>query len=144
MKRRRFRARNLLLAWAAYWLALIIVGLSPAIIAIRRVTALGPGRGKVNAGISDTGMYASVFQDGTLTYNGSISLLSVALLVALPPLVMWAVFLIAASRTNDAGENRVVEQSDDPSLTQETRSFSHPVQPRSALRARDPDRCHVS
>ncbi|HJQ11777.1 MAG TPA: hypothetical protein VJ840_12190 [Gemmatimonadaceae bacterium] len=126
MKRRRFRVRNLLLSWTAYWLALIVVGLSPAIIAIRRVAALGPGRGKINAGIGDTGLSATVFQDGVLTYSGSMSLLAAALLVAVPPLVMWAVFVIASSRTNDAGENGVVEQSDAPSLNAGNTEFFSP------------------
>ena len=105
MRRRRFRVRNLLLGWTAYWLALVVVGLSPAIIAIQRLASLGPGRGNVNAGISESGMYATVVQDGVTTYNGSISLLGVALLVAGPPLVMWAVFVLATARTNDADKN---------------------------------------
>ena len=137
MKRRRFRVRNLLLGWTAYWLALIVVGLSPAIIAIRRLASLGPGRGNVNAGVSDTGMYATVIQDGVTIYHGSISLLAVALLVAVPPLVMWAVFVIAAARTNDADENRVVEQSDVRSLNSgETELFS-PSSPTSKRRSRE-------
>ncbi|HJP59120.1 MAG TPA: hypothetical protein VJ865_03955 [Gemmatimonadaceae bacterium] len=111
MKRRRFRVRNLLLAWSTYWLALIAVGLSPAIAAIWRVSQLPHGRGSVNAGVSDGGLSATVLQDGVTTYKGSISLLAVTLLIALPPLVMWAVFLFS-SRTIDAGGRDVVDQSD--------------------------------
>jgi hypothetical protein len=106
VKRRRFRVRSLLLAWSAYWLALIVVGLSPAIAAIWRLSRAGPGHGNVNAGISDTaGMYATVVQNGVTTYSGSVSMLTVILLLALPPLVMWAVFLLAAPRTINAGES---------------------------------------
>ena len=111
MKRRRFRVRNLLLAWSAYWLALIAVGLSPAITAIWRVSQLPHGRGSVNAGVSDGGLSATVLQDGVTTYQGSISLLAVTLLIALPPLVMWAVFLFS-SRTIDAGDKDVLDESD--------------------------------
>jgi hypothetical protein len=105
VKGRRFRVRNLLFAWSAYWLALIVVGLSPAIIALWRVAHAGPGRGNVNAGVSDTGLSATVIQDGITTYTGSISLTSAILLLALPPLVMWVVFLLAAPRTINAAQN---------------------------------------
>jgi hypothetical protein len=105
VRRRTFRVRNLLLAWSAYWLALIVVGLAPAISAISRVSRAGPGHGNVNAGFSDTGLHATVVQDGITTYSGSISTLALSLLLALPPLVMWAVFLIAAPRTINAGEH---------------------------------------
>ncbi|MFL5480890.1 MAG: hypothetical protein ACJ8AK_01750 [Gemmatimonadaceae bacterium] len=109
MKRRPFRVRNLLLAWSAYWLALIVVGLSPAISAIWRVTQAGPGKGNVNAAFGDGRLNATVIQDGITTYSGSTSLLSVALLLALPPLVMWAVFLVAAPRTINAEKSAVGE-----------------------------------
>lgn len=115
MIRRRFRVRNLLLAWSTYWLALIAVGLTPAIAAIWRVSQLPPGRGSVNAGVSDRGLSATVLQDGVATYKGSISLLAVTLLIALPPLVMWAVFLFS-SRTIDAGGRDLVDQPDITSL----------------------------
>lgn len=106
MKRRQFRVRNLLLAWSGYWLALIAVGLRPAIAAIWRLAHAPPGHGKIDAGISDAaGMHATVIQDGITTYSGSVSMLTVVLLLALPPLVMWAVFLLAAPRTINAGES---------------------------------------
>ena len=137
MKRRRFRVRNLLFSWTAYWLALIVVGLSPAIVAIRRVASVGPGRGHINAGISDTGMYATVIQDGVTTYNGSISLLAVALLVALPPLIMWAIFVLAAARTNDADESRVVEHAGVTSLNSGDTEFFSPSSPTSKRTSRE-------
>ena len=112
MKRRQFRVRNLLFAWSAYWLALIVVGLAPAISAIWRLSHAGPGHGKVDAGISDaTGMHATVIQDGITTYSGSVSLMTVMLLLALPPLVMWAVFLLIAPRTINADESPVGDNS---------------------------------
>ena len=109
MIHRRFRVKKLLLAWSTYWLALIAVGLSPAIAAIWRMSQLPHGRGSVNAGVSDGGLSATVIQDGVATYKGSISLLAVTLLLALPPLVMWAVFLFS-SRTIDAGGRDLVDQ----------------------------------
>lgn len=107
MRRRQFRVRNLLLAWSTYWLALIAVGLGPAIAAIWRVAQAGAGKGKVDAAFGDTGLHATVIQDGITTYSGSISMLAVTLLLALPPLVMWAVFLLTAPRTINAEKNVV-------------------------------------
>lgn len=139
MKRRQFRVRNLLLAWSGYWLALIVVGLSPAILAISRAARAGPGHGNVNAGISDAGgMYATVVQNGVTTFSGSVPRLTVMLLLAIPPLVMWAVFLIAASRTINAGESALGKKnvvqidageaslfgSSSPTLKRETREGS--------------------
>jgi hypothetical protein len=118
-------------------LALIIVGLSPAIIAIRRIAALGPGRGSVNAGLTDGALHATVLQDGATIYNGAISLTAVALLVALPPLVMWIVFLIANARTNDAGVNRVTEQSDVRSLNPGNTEFFSPSSTTSKRKSRE-------
>lgn len=110
MKRRQFRVRNLLLAWSTYWLALIVVGLSPAIAAIWRVSQAGPGKGNVNAGFGDAGLTATVIQNGVTTYSGSMSLLSVTLLLALPPLVMWLIFLLTAPRTINAEKNSATER----------------------------------
>ena len=137
MRRRRFRVRNLLLGWTAYWLALAVVGLSPAIIAIQRLASLGPGRGNVNAGVSDTGMYATVIQDGVTTYNGSISPLTVALLVAVPPLVTWTIFVLAAARTNDADENDGLRQAHVPSLNAGDTEFFSRSSPTSKRRSRE-------
>lgn len=105
MRRRRFRVRNLLLGWTAYWLALIVVGLSPAILAIWRMSQVPHGKGSVNAGVTDGVLSANVLQNGLTTWTGSISVLGLTLLVALPPLAMWAFFLLTTPRTNNAGEN---------------------------------------
>ena len=102
MRRRQFRVRNLLLAWSAYWLALIAVGLAPAIAAIWRMSQTEHGKGSVNGGMTDGIISASVAQNGVTTWTGSISLLALTLLVALPPLVMWAIFLLTAPRTINA------------------------------------------
>ena len=105
MRRRQFRVRNLLLAWSTYWLALIVVGLTPAIAAIWRMSQTEHGKGTVNGGVTDGIVSASVAQNGVVTWTGSIPLLTLALLVALPPLVMWAIFLLTAPRTINAGKS---------------------------------------
>ncbi|HJP84504.1 MAG TPA: hypothetical protein VJ852_00810 [Gemmatimonadaceae bacterium] len=117
MKRRRFRVRNLLLSWTAYWLALIVVGLFPAGLAIWRMSQLPHGQGSVNASVNDGVVTANVLQNGATTWTGSISLLGLALLIALPPLVMWAVSLVVSARTINAGDT---ELSDGPDVAQLT------------------------
>ena len=111
MKSRRFRVRTLLLAWSTYWLALIAVGLSPAIAAIWRMSQLPHGNGNVNASFNDGVLTANVLQNGVPTWTGSISFLGLALLLALPPLVMWVFFLFAAPRTINADESALSGQS---------------------------------
>ena len=109
MKRRQFRVRNLLLGWSAYWLALIAVGVTPAIVAIRHVAGLPPGNGNFNAGLGDKGLQATVIERGVTTYSGSISLIPLTLLIAVPPLVMWLIF-IWTTRTRDADESLAGDQ----------------------------------
>lgn len=53
---------------------------------------------------------ASVLQNGVTTWKGSMSVLGLTLLIALPPLAMWAVSL-AGSRTKNAGETIRRERS---------------------------------
>ncbi len=104
MKRRRFRVRNLLLGWTAYWLALIAVGLSPAIAAVWRMSRDAHGKGSVNASVNDGVFTGNVLHNGVTTWTGSISVLALTMLVALPPLLMWAVFLFTTPRTIDQSE----------------------------------------
>lgn len=72
---RSFRPRHLLLSWCAYWLALVLVTVGPALLA------------------------------GKTTWAGSISILTLVLLVAGPPLVLWFFWLAASARTNNAEKN---------------------------------------
>jgi len=111
VKRRQFRVRNLLVGWTTYWLAVIVVGLAPAIAAVWRMSQVPHGKGSVNAGVNDGVLTASVLQHGTTTWTGSISLTALALLIALPPLVMWAALLLASARTINAGDTRLSDES---------------------------------
>ena len=108
MKRpsRRWGIRHLLLAWAGYWVGLVLVTLLPAIKAILAVS--GPdGRGSVSAGFADDVLNLTVKQAGVTTWTGSISFLSLVLLTAGPPLLIWVAWLVGASRTNNADDAAV-------------------------------------
>jgi hypothetical protein len=97
----RWRARELLLSWVAYWIALIIVGLGPAAIAIWRATRVPASQtGNVNLNVSNSAISLVVAVNGRTTYSGSIHLIALALLVGAPPLLAW----IAWAATRRRGE----------------------------------------
>jgi hypothetical protein len=108
VRRGIWRARNLFVSWCAYWLALIVVGLGPAIVAGWRMTHNASGHGTAGVSFNDGVMSAKIAEASNTTWTGSISLLSLALLIALPPLVLWVIWLVGASRTNNAGETGAI------------------------------------
>lgn len=104
-RRKWWRPRNLLLAWCAYWLTLIVVGLGPAIAVGWRMSHDRGSHGSAAVNIGDGVFKASVSEAGRAGWAGSISLLTLALLVAIPPLLLWLVWLVGTSRTNNAERN---------------------------------------
>src|SRR4051812_16750787 len=107
---RRWRPRHLLLAWSAYWLGVILVTLWPAIAAAWHLSRPN-GHGSVNAGVADGVLSATLIDAGQTMWTGSISLSTLAMILALPPLALWLVWFAAASRTNNAGEIGPTSQS---------------------------------
>jgi hypothetical protein len=101
---RRWRVGHLVLAWAAYWIGLVLVMLGPAIVAGWHMSQQANGHGNINAGVNDGIASANIIDAGRTTWSGSISLLNLALLVAIPPLMLWLIWLTGSSRTNNAGE----------------------------------------
>jgi hypothetical protein len=107
---RRWRPWHLLLAWCAYWIALILVKLGPAIAIAWRISR--PGHtGSVNASITDGIVSANLIEAGRTVWSGSVPFGHLVLLVAAPPLIIWLVWLIGAARTNNAGENALKNQT---------------------------------
>ena len=90
----RWRPYQLLGAWVAYWLALLFFAIGPAIPAILRATRKGV-KGEINASFGDAVLSLTVKQAGQVTWSGSVHLLTAALWLALPPLVLWVVWLRA-------------------------------------------------
>lgn len=99
---RRWRPRHLLLAWCAYWVGLILVILWPAIAAGWRMSQQTDGHGSVNASMTNGILTANIIDSGRTTWTGSISFLSLVLLVTVPPLLLWLIWLAGAPRTNNA------------------------------------------
>jgi hypothetical protein len=104
---RRWRPRHLFLAWLGYWTGLVLITLGPAIAAILRMSRDPNSHGSVSAQFANGVISMTVSQAATPTYTGSASLLSLVLLAGVPPLIIWLVWLVAASRTNNAGESAV-------------------------------------
>ena len=104
---RRWRVGHLLTAWGAYWIGLVLVVLGPAFVAGWRMSRQPHGHGTVSAGVNDGIVTAFITDAGRTTWSGSISLLTLALLVAIPPLVLWLLWLAGSARTNNADEMRL-------------------------------------
>ena len=102
---RRWRPRHLFLAWVVYWIGLAVVGLWPALAAGWRLSQ-NSSHGSVNAGVTDGVFNANIIQSGQTLWAGSVALSTIGLLIAVPPLALWVVWLLTSSRTNNAGEIR--------------------------------------
>ena len=113
---RRWRPWHLLLAWSVYWVALIVLKLGPAIAAGWRISR--PGRhGSVSMSVTNGILSANLIEDARTVWSGASSLSHVALLAALPPLLIWMVWAIGAARTNNAGDNVLKTQRRDRELS---------------------------
>jgi len=73
----------------AYWVAVAAVKLGPAALAIYRATRGPKGSSSVNASFGNGGFTLNVIERGVTTFTGSASLITIALWVALPPLIGW-------------------------------------------------------
>ena len=111
---RRWRPRHLLLAWITYWLGLALVTLGPVIPAIIRATRLD-AQGNITAGMGDEGLTLTVMAQGSTIWQGSTSLLSLALWVLAPPFILWAAWLAQRpKRSDDALTSREVAALREP------------------------------
>ena len=90
----RWRPRHLLMTWGAYWVALVLVALGPALQALWRLTRPGE-HGSVSAGMDDGLLQLSVTGGGATAWTGSAPLGTLALWIAGPPLLLWLVWLVS-------------------------------------------------
>jgi hypothetical protein len=89
---RRWQARHLLLAWAVYWVLLVLVALRPALALVARALTGPEGHGSVSANVGNGIANLNVAFEGQ-HWTGSTSLTSLALWIAGPPLLLWLVWL---------------------------------------------------
>ena len=91
----RWRPRQLLTAWAAYWATLFVVTLGSAVVTALRVAVPEGAKGSISAGFGDGGFTLKMTSAGTTVWNGSVSLTSAALWIAGPPLLIWLAWLVS-------------------------------------------------
>ena len=90
---RRWQAKHLLLAWGFYWIVLAVVALRPALSMIARALSGPDGHGSISADVANGIARLNVAFEGQ-TWTGSVSLISLALWIAGPPLLLWLVWLV--------------------------------------------------
>jgi hypothetical protein len=101
----RWRPMHLLLAWATYWIALLVVALGPAVPAILRATRPN-AHGEINASFNNSVFSLTVKEAGQLLWSASIHAFPLALWIGVPPLILFALWLRGRSGALHAGQAR--------------------------------------
>ena len=97
---KRWSATQLFWSWCAYWVALGLVTIGPGLLAAWRVSRPG-GHGKVVAGLGNGTLNLDVASRpgvDAVAWSGTISLTTAALWIAVPPLVLWVLWLARRPR----------------------------------------------
>jgi hypothetical protein len=91
----KWRLPHLLLLWAGYWLALIVINLGPAI-AAAGVATRAPGDNTSSVTLNwgtEAGISASVIHHGETLWAGATTIAAVIGWLVIPPLVLWIIWL---------------------------------------------------
>lgn len=96
---RRWKFRSLVVAWIVYWILLVVVKLGPATRAVWRAThgAHPPDTSSVALNFSNFDFVLKVTSPSG-NWTGSAHLLSIAGWIAVPPLLLWLVWLTQQPR----------------------------------------------
>jgi hypothetical protein len=87
----------LLIAWCAWWLALLLAIVGPAIPALMRVSK-PEAAGSASASIGDGALKLSVTEGTSAVWALDVNLLLLLAAAVIPPLVLWAFWLRAQTR----------------------------------------------
>jgi hypothetical protein len=85
------------------------------------------GHGSANVSFANGTLTASIVEAGRTTWAGSIAILTLGLLVAVPPLLLWLVWLAGLPRTNNADE---IDLKNENLNNEKRRSELHATEPR--------------
>jgi len=107
----RWRPRHLLFAWITYWVVLLLAALGPAIVAALPVIGDEKGHGSINASFGSAGFSLTVLRGSTTVWQGEASVLSIALWLAGPPLLLWLAWMWRRARETSARAPREVASS---------------------------------
>ena len=99
----RWRFRHLAFAWVGYWAALAVITLSDAVAAIWHVTNLPGGHGNISIAFDSAVIRLLVKQDAATIWTGRASIVEIALWVAVPPMMVWGIWLAGAARARIGG-----------------------------------------
>jgi hypothetical protein len=96
-----WRPVHLVVAWCAYWVALALWGLGPALPTMWRITRPGE-HGSVSASVENGVARLTLVHDAATVWVGEAAPGALALWVAVPPLLLWALWLRAQRRAATA------------------------------------------
>jgi hypothetical protein len=91
------------MAWAAYWVLLVVSVARPALVAAIRALSAPQGHGTMGASV-DNGILTFTVKTDALAWSGSSSLTAIALWIAGPPLLLWMLWLATRTRPMAARE----------------------------------------
>jgi hypothetical protein len=95
----------LVAAWGVYWLALALWALGPVLPTLWRITRPGV-HGNVSASVGDGVARLTVIREAVTVWTGQVAVGTLALWLAVPPLVLWVLWLRAQRRPGSAAPAR--------------------------------------
>ena len=101
---RKWGWRSLVGSWVAYWAGLAAVTLGPFGVYIWKMAQQGAGNhGNVSLSLGDAGIQLTALRDGASAFTATVGVVPFALWVTVPPLAMWALWLMLrpSTRQND-------------------------------------------
>jgi hypothetical protein len=98
---RRWRAGHLLIAWGVYWILLLLLGFGRELLAIWRVTSEPGTQGNISASITNAVFQLSITANDGTSLERSISLMTMLLWVAGPPLLLWLAWFLTRPRRTE-------------------------------------------
>jgi hypothetical protein len=107
----RWRASHLMSAWAAYWVGLGAVTLRTAIVAGFGATQTG---GSITGGMTDSKVGVTIVQKAGETLQMSAPIGTIAAWVVIPPLLLWALWLMRRNRAEPHRERNATPDALQP------------------------------
>lgn len=133
----RWRPSHLFGAWAAYWVGLAAVTLTPLALAIVRATTAGGTASSVSASFGDGAFHVAVTEAGRQTFAAAAHALPVGLWIAVPPLALFGAWVFARTRAiRDARVQAIANPAPDfpvPPMGDRSRSAPSVRTPSSSL-----------
>jgi hypothetical protein len=107
----RWRSGRILLAWCAYWLALVLVFIGPGLPTLWRITR-PDAKGSFSADFGDQGLKVDLVQAGQTVWSNSASGMAMLLWIALPPIILLGLVMWAQRRRRASSEEveRVIDR----------------------------------